>query len=255
MLGLMDSQIIHYIDEVKPANWGQSKGGKLSAKSLSKIVNFPSKDDRLAEFVGIMLGDGNVFSKDYQNTTVNCIKIAGNPKTGTSYILDFVKPLLESLFGTKVSVYVNKKGNEIFLTLHGKNIIKFVERIGLPRGNKVKNMPTIPEWVFEDERHLKVCVRGLVDTDGSIYALKPHYPNLLQICFKNKNPRLLADFRIALQKLGFHPSKISWNKVYLTRQAEIDRYVREIGFNNPNHLKRYLEVRARFCRDSGQVFI
>jgi hypothetical protein len=70
--------------------------------------------------------------------------------------------------------------------------------VGLPCGNKIRNRASIPSWIFENEKYLKACIRVLIDTDGSIYALKPNYPNLLQICFKNKNSRLLVDFGIAL---------------------------------------------------------
>jgi len=181
--------------------------------------------------------------KCIQTLLLNHVRVVGNPKTERRYLLDFVKPLIESLFDVAVGVYTNKKGNEIFLTAYGKNLVRFLDSVGLPCGNKIRNRASIPSWIFEDERYLKACIRGLIDTDGSIYVLKPHYPNLLQICFKSKNPRLLADFKIALQKLGFHPSRISWDKVYLTRQSEIERYAKEIGFSNQNHLERYCKVR------------
>jgi len=245
---------MQHVCEIKPAHWGSVIGGKNSAGKNCKEVALPQKDENLAEFVGIMLGDGHVFSKVYPNTAINVIKVAGNSKTEKPYLLHFVKPLIESLFDTKVSVYFNK-GNEVFLAVHGKNVVKFVGRIGLPHGNKIKNKIPIPSWIFENNHYLKACIRGLIDTDGSIYPLKPHYPNLLQICFKNMNPRLLGDVRTALRKLGYHPSKITWNKVYLTRQAEIDRYVMEIGFSNQHHLRRYLTVRSIFSSRKIQRYL
>ncbi len=254
LLGLEEAQIMRHICEIKPANWGRIKGGKNSVGRNCKKINFPPRDEKLAEFVGIMLGDGNIFSKVYPDTIINLIKVAGNPKTERSYLLHFIKPLIESLFNLKVSVYMNKKGNEMFLAVHGKNVVKFVEEIGLPRGNKIKNRIPIPSWIFENNHYLKACIRGLIDTDGSIYPLKPHYPNLLQICFKNRNQKLLEDARTAFQKLGYHPSKITWNKIYLTQQAEIDRYVTEIGFSNPHHLRRYLIVRSTFPTGRNATF-
>jgi len=164
--------------------------------------------------------------------------------TEKEYMFGFVKPLMESLFGVNVSVYFNDR-HEIFLTMHGKSIVRYLQDIGLVCGNKIKAGATIPGWIFENKRYLQVCVRGLIDTDGSIYPLKPHYPNLLQICFKSKNPILLQDMRKAFLELGYHPSKITWNKIYLTRQAEIDKYVNEIGFSNSHHYKRYLTVRKQ----------
>ena len=40
-------------------NWGQSKGGKNSTGNL-KEIKIPERDKELAEFWGILLGDGNI---------------------------------------------------------------------------------------------------------------------------------------------------------------------------------------------------
>lgn len=207
-------------------------------------LKFPEKCEELAELLGIMLGDGNMFSLNRAGVALNYIRVLGNSMTERKYMFDFVKPLIESLFWVRVSTYVNDE-HEIFLTAHGKSIVEFMQNVGLVCGDKIKARATIPAWILKNKWYLKACVRGLIDTDGSIYPLKPPYPNLLQICFKNKNPRLLQDVRKSLVKLGYHPSKITWNKVYLTRQAEIDKYVDDIGFNNSHHQERYLRVREQ----------
>lgn len=243
LLDLENGEISEHIEEIKSPNWGQVKGGKKSKGKELKKINFPNKSYQLSEFVGIMLGDGNIFSKTYPNTTVNCIRVAGNLKNEKPYLLEFVKPLMETLFKVEASVYRDEEGNELLLAIHGKNMIKFMKKIGVPPGNKVKNEIGIPKWIFGRKSYLRSCTRGLIDTDGTIYALKPHYPNLLQISFKNNNQRLLSDLRVSLQKLGYHPSKISARNVYLSRQKEIERYVRKIRFNNPKNRKRYREAR------------
>ena len=176
--------------------------------------------------------------------SLNYIRVVGSSITEKKYLFDFIKPLIESLFAVRVCIYVNNR-HEIFLTAHGKEIVKFMRDVGLVCGNKIKANATIPRWILENKRYLAACVRGIIDTDGSIYPLRPHYPNLLQICFKSKNPRLLEDVRTSLVRLGYHPSRITWNKIYLTRQAEVDRYVKEIRFSNPHHQERYLRVREQ----------
>jgi len=72
----------------------------------------------------------------------------GNPRTEKS-TFTFVKPLIESLFGTKVSVYINKKGNEMILTVCGKKLVEFLGEIGLLPGNKIKNGISIPNWTIK----------------------------------------------------------------------------------------------------------
>jgi len=48
------------IDKTNP-HWGQVKGGSLSSGS-TKQINEPDNSKELAEFVGIVLGDGNICS-------------------------------------------------------------------------------------------------------------------------------------------------------------------------------------------------
>lgn len=110
------------------------------------------------------------------------------------------------------------------MELLGKSTIK--------PGDKIANSVTIPKWIKKNRRFLRCCLRGLIDTDGSIYRLKPHWPNLIQISFKSNNKRLLRDVRSAFIFLKFHPSKVFGNRIVLTRQHEVSRYLKEIGTNN-----------------------
>ena len=64
-------------------------------------------------------------------------------------------------------------------------------------------------------------------------------PNLLRINFTNYNLTLLEDTRKAFIMLDFHPSKIINNKqFFISRQGEIRKYLKEIGFSNKKHLDR-----------------
>jgi hypothetical protein len=52
----------------------------------------------------------------------------------------------------------------------------------------------------------------------------------------------LIDIDGSFIKLGFHPSKIIRTRVfYLSRQGEILKYAREVGFKNPKHLSKLPE--------------
>jgi intein/homing endonuclease len=100
--------------------------------------------------------------------------------------------------------------------------------------NKVEDQVGVPEWIFEKESYQKSFLRGFFDTDGSIYKLKFG----LQIAFCNKSIPLLDSTKKILLGLGYHPSKISAYKIYLTRKPDLYRYIREIGFGNKKHLGR-----------------
>ena len=90
---------------------------------------------------------------------------------------------------------------------------------------------------------MAACVRGLYDTDGSVYELLPHWPGLFQVYFSNRNSTLLKDVRKALLKLGINISKISLQKgvtprIYITKKSEIKKFKETIGFKNDRHLKK-----------------
>jgi len=47
-------------------------------------------------------------------------------------------------------------------------------RYGLKHGNKKSSNVRIPELVFSDNNYLRACVRGIFDTDGTVF---PKYTN------------------------------------------------------------------------------
>ena len=91
---------------------------------------------------------------------------------------------------------------------------------------------------------LRNCLRGLYDTDGSVYELLPHWPGLFQIYFSNKNTNLLNDVRNALISLGINVSNISHQdgrntpRIYITRKDQIIKFCNTIGFKNQKHFRK-----------------
>src|SRR3989344_2136306 len=216
----------------------------LEPKNIKKIT-IPQKDEKLAELVGIILGDGNIYVRKGKNSNNYQFRIVGDSIKDKEYLVGYVKPLIEQLFSISPRVRKHKSFNALFVIVDYKKVVEFLLSIGMHAGNKIDNQATIPTWIFENDLFLKACIRGLVDTDGSIYELKPHWPGLWQICFTNKNETLLHDFRKALLKLGIGCSNIfnykegkKASKVYITRKAELSKFYKEIGFSNTKHSKK-----------------
>jgi len=172
------------------------------------------------------------------------LRISGHKKNDYDYLTRYVRNLIKNLFGTESKIS-KRKGNDLSIIVHSRKLIEFFVRFNLKAGNKIKNQITIPKWIFENESYLRSCVRGLIDTDGSIFRMSKKDPNLLRINFKNFNQKLLRDTRAAFIKLSFHPSKIIGNNVfYISRKKGIVRYINEIGFSNMKHLKRFKEFNS-----------
>lgn len=220
-----------YILEKLNDNWGQSKGGKNSADGLTKKVNFPKESEELAEFFGIMLGDGNLSKiKGYKVGTYQ-IKIVGDSRNDERHLLGYVKPLIEKLFMVKVHCFKQKGKNALFLVASGKRLVEFLEKKGFKPGDKIKNQLMIPGWIKQNDKFLKACLRGLMDTDGGIYKLNNQ--RTIQIVFTNYNKTLIEDARAGLISLGISPSKIyDGKRLFITKRSELRKFLKLVGFRN-----------------------
>ncbi|MBU2576737.1 MAG: hypothetical protein KKF50_03365 [Nanoarchaeota archaeon] len=232
----------HIVDKLED-NWGQSKGGNISSRNTKDFAHSDDKED-LAETMGIILGDGHVSEiKREKKIRVYCIRIAGNSKTDKDYIFGYIPELFMKVFNEKGSVMTAPNRNCGYFTIYGKNLIEYIKSLGIKSGNKKMNNQGIPCWIKSDKILLARCAKGLIDTDGSIHKISRNNKNL-RIDFTSKIPQLLTDTHEAFVSLGFNPSKIICeNHFFLSRQSEVEKYVREIGFSNSKNLKRYLNLR------------
>jgi len=224
-----------FIIDKRPENWGKKKGGTIS-RGKTKQIKYPKNSRELAEFYGIMLGDGNSNKTKGYRVGSYSIRIVGDSRYDREYLLKYVKPIIEKLFDIKVRSGL-MKGNTMLIEAHSLNLVNFLESKGFKPGNKIKNELRIPDWIKKNQGYLKVCLRGLFDTDGSFYKLTNQ--NSCQIHFSSYNPGLLEDVRDSLLSIGINCSKISkGNSIYITKKEEITKFFKLVGFKNSKHLNR-----------------
>lgn len=211
---------------------------KTDFKSLKRFKKpKPSKD--FAEFIGIMFGDGHIGK--YQAT------VTTNSTTDFTHAL-YVQSLVEKLFDVKAPITFRKGKRACVVVISSRAICTFLASQGLPQGSKVAHKFRIPSWITKSEQYTKRCLRGMFDTDGSIYCdhhiiSGKSYRNI-GMTFTNRNRTLSAFFKRELERLEFHPTQSKPYAVFLRRAAEIQRYLRTVGSSNPKHVKRYLEFRG-----------
>ncbi len=242
-----------FIVGYKKENWGQIKGGNNSSGTTKKIL-LPKFSENLAEFVGILLGDGHIckYQKNKKIRTYMVV-IAGDSRYDKEYLRNHVYHLSKNLFDIEPKFYESKRSNGFYLLLHSVKLIDYLSNMGLKSGNKIKNQVTIPLWVWKKNSYIRKCIRGLFDTDGCVYELLPHWPGLFQISLTNRNEKLLKDTRKALMRLGYKVSSISRPKgkgvpkIYITRKKEINRFCEEIGFKNQKHINRLKNYYDGLC--------
>lgn len=211
-------------------------------KALLKIKK-PKPSILLAEFLGILFGDGHI---DHYQTSITT-----NSETDYEHA-EFCKRLFDKLFGIKASI--RKRPNQLacVVTASSRALGDFLVKLGMIKGNKVKKIKTIPIWINENRDYKKALVRGLFDTDGCVYLdthiIKDRVYKNIGIAFTNRSLPLIEFFKSALFEIGFHPTQKTPFSVFLRREKEIIRYFEVIGTSNPKHRKRF----ELFLKTSGK---
>lgn len=218
--------------------WWRKEGSfkKHSIISVCSKINIPKKSRDLAEFVGIILGDGGI-TKGQVTVTLH--------KFDDKDFACRVVSLFKKLFGISPSVKERKRKNAINIVASRSNLVKFLLGIGLHIGGKVRQQVGVPSWVNESKHFVRACLRGLFDTDGCFYIDHHFYKNKVYfncgINFTNRSLPILNFFKENLEKFGFHPTQKTQFSVFLRKEEEITRYFKEIGTSNTKYLTKFKE--------------
>lgn len=198
-------------------------------KSHRKEVVLPKHSVCLAEFFGIMLGDGGINNPWQANITLNATK-------DKDYAV-YVSELCRKLFYVIPAVRKRKGKDAVVISLASTTIVDFIVEQGLPRGNKLKNGLQIPQWILRNKKYRVACIRGLVDTDGCIFVHKHNvagktYQNI-GLCFTSYSPELLGQVATILEEFSIIPHISGQGRnIYLYSESMVARYLKIFGSSN-----------------------
>jgi hypothetical protein len=153
--------------------WWESVGKlkPIHTNFTAKPIHTPKHSALLAEFVGIMMGDGGI-SKYQACITLHHID-------DREYI-DFVVSMIKKLFHLTPSLYHLPHNSVYNIVVSRIEMVRYLHTLGLPIGNKVKQEIDIPDWIKKNKKFAIACVRGLMDTDGSVFTHS--YTPPTQVC-------------------------------------------------------------------------
>lgn len=217
--------------------WWERKGKFINNPIFKRQVIYkPEKDKELAEFIGIMLGDGGFTSYGKQ------IQITLNNKDDKEYI-EFVYNLAYKLFHKKPSIFPCVDAVASKISISSMNLTDYLVKLGLKVGNKIKLQVDIPVWIKNNKAYSIACVRGLVDTDGCIfnhrYKINNKFYDYKKLSFINYSQPLLKSVYNVLKSLGLKPRLSNYRDVRIDSQKDMKNYFKIIGSNNPKHLNKY----------------
>jgi len=227
---------------------GRSRGGKKTttsfqlnpdlAKSVGFIVRkdiaYPGRSAQLAEFMGILLGDGGL-PGNHQVT------ITFNRNTDNEYA-EYICTILKSLFSVGYGIRKRKDSKGADIVVSSSNLVDFLVKQGFITGNKVKNQIGLPSWILEKREYRLACLRGLIDTDGSLYLHRYKSDGkvyqYVKLCFTNRSVPLLDFVFKTLKELNYKVY-LHGNNVLIYSTFEVKRYLAEIGTHNSKHANRF----------------
>ena len=233
-------------EEYRKKKWREwwKKTGRYSKNTLRlqtpKKIKIPKRSKLLAEFVGIMLGDGGITPYHID------ITLGENEK---NYI-QYVGGVIYKLFSVIPKTYELKTSKATSITVGRKALVNFCQEIGLVLGNKIKQQIDIPNWIIENKTFLRECIRGLFDTDGCFfihnYVSHGRRYSYLKITFTSASAPLVDSVADALINLGINV-RISKNyrdksgrggDVRIDDALCVKKYIQKIGTHNQKHLDK-----------------
>ncbi|MEK7633103.1 MAG: hypothetical protein AAB473_04955 [Patescibacteria group bacterium] len=227
---------------------GRRRGGLVSAQkqrdtgkgiTLPKKIRLPRNSSALAEFVGIVAGDGHL--AEYQ------VAISTNSITDVDHA-HFIGNLGQKLFGVIPKLTALKSRKVITIIFSSKEMVRILQLKGLIVGNKVQQHMRAPRWVMANPKYQIAFLRGVFDTDGGIFLDKHRIKHKLYAHlawqFTSAIPEFLSDIAFILRQHGYRFShSIQRVNILMRRASDIKRYFDEVGTHTAKHFSRFVGLK------------
>lgn len=179
----------------------------------------------LAYLTGAAVGDGNLSNPNGRAIRLR-ITCDSKYKNILQRIINSIKTLQPK---NKVSI-IKRKDNCIDVSCYSN---KWPNLLGWQAGSKYDQQIRIPDWIKTDDGYIKDCLRGLFETDGSVYKDRKY----LMANFTTIIPGIAEDVCNLIASIGFKPNlqKILQKSgkykyvIRVTKRAE--EFIKQVGID------------------------
>lgn len=198
-----------------------------NGKESPDIVELTKSSD-LADFIGIMLGDGHLRKNSGQRKKTSsqnylCITLHEEEKK----LAKRTERLCQKITDKEPKKYNLKGSRAVQIKIHSKEVVEELVDLGLQLGDKVENQVGVPAWIKSNENYSKSCLRGLVDTDGTIYRQKRDNRKIIR--FKNHSFTLLDDFEDLCEEIDVKTTKGGGKySIQIGDQKEVEKFIGKV---------------------------
>jgi intein/homing endonuclease len=192
-----------------------------------------SGSERIAELIGAILGDGNIYDK-----RPHYVEFCGNPVNDLLYYERVLLPIVREELGKYPRLFVRYGG--LRFRINQRSFVDWLKQQGIPAG-EAKGSASFPDFIVSSRKLLPRCIRGIYDTDGSVYfdrrpAYVRPYPrvdlHMTNACLLEQLSRFLDEYGI---KHSFVRSKGSLETAGV---ESLKLFLQKVGFSNPYHISR-----------------
>lgn len=171
-----------------------------------------------AYVVGLALGDGNLSNP---NKRAVRLRITCDKKYQKLY-KHIQSSIQELMPDNKVSIV--DRINCVDVSCYSN---RWESLLGWKVGSKIDQNVKIPNWILSDTDLIKICLRGIIQTDGSIYLDRGY--QMVNIVSNIKS--LAENIIFALEKIGYKPN------VQIRNDLKTKKYTIRISKNTINFIK------------------
>ena len=191
----------------------------------------------LAELTGTIIGDGCL----YGNHGKYLIMISGHPIDDKKYY-NILSDRIFKIINYRAKMKVHQRA--LRLIIQNKGFYKFfVEDLNMKYNGKKTYNVVIPDKILKNIKYTSACLRGIVDTDGSVFTSNKkgslNYPALEITTVSKKLAVQIFDilkfrnFRIKIRSFQRNNSKVKIYTLSLYGWGMLRKWYNEIGFTNP----------------------
>lgn len=122
------------------------------------------KTAELAYIVGVALGDGNL-----SNPNGRAVRLRVSCDAKYPNLINRIQQVIQKSFPNNKVSKVLKPRNCVDVSCYSN---EWEQILGwqAKKGPKHKQNADIPKWVFSKKKYLVNCIKGLIETDGSVYT-------------------------------------------------------------------------------------
>ena len=204
-------------------------------------------NSKISELIGAIIGDGCIRYKPEMNQYY--LEIVGNKDEEKQYF-DYLKKILKKEFNLDAHIKTRERG--LRLKAYSKLFIEYlINELNMPSNKEKGPNIIIPKQIIQNPELLRFCLRGIVDTDGSLFlSNKSHRSDYPTIEISTTSKKLASQLKEVLSnqfRIGFRSYKpLSYLTIYrvsLNGEKMVDKWFNEIGFSNQRNINRYKKLK------------